>query len=156
MVIDPTTSIGKVRLIVGDYNDLAYLPDSVYQSTLDDNSDNIHRSSAIIAQYILGMLSQKTHRKMGQLEVYGAEAFQNYLAFLKFTVLNPNSIYNVAPLPYSPVVTSGKALEDFIYDFKHNYRGGTQSQWMAITAYPPRDDVEFPPFFLGGWVPTSE
>jgi hypothetical protein len=35
-VLDPTTSLGKIRLRIGDWHDLVILPDSVIQSALDD------------------------------------------------------------------------------------------------------------------------
>lgn len=139
MALDPTSNIGKVRLRVGDFSDLPYLPDEVYQATLDDTSNNLPKSATIIAQYILGILSRKTHRKLQQLEVFGSDVFNQYLQFLKETILNPNQIFNLAPVAYAPEVFDGYTAQAFLADWNNNYSGGTQSQQMAFTAYPQRD-----------------
>ena len=139
MVIDPSTNIGRLRLRVGDWSDPVFLPDSVYQSTLDDTSNNVPKSTIIVAQYILAMMTRKTDRKLQQLEVYGSQAFQNYFEFLKQTILSPNQLNSVAPLPYAPTVWDGFTAEAFVHDWNANYNGGTQSQQLAFTSFPPRD-----------------
>lgn len=139
MALDPTTDIGKLRLRVGDWSDLPYLPDEVYQATLDDTSNNLPKSATILAQYILGILTRKTHRKLQQLEVFGSDQFNQYLQFLKETVLNPNQLFNLAPIPYAPEVFDNYGAEAFVTDWRNNFNGGTQSQMMAFTAYPQRD-----------------
>lgn len=98
-LIDPTTSIGKMRLRVGDWRDIPIMPDSVYTSALADCDDNLPRASALVAQYILATLAHKTHRKMQGLETWGNEQFDNYLKYLKLTVMNPN-LMQLAPIPY--------------------------------------------------------
>ena len=42
-VIDPSTNIGKLRLRLADWRDIQWLPDAVYQQTLDDTSNNFNR-----------------------------------------------------------------------------------------------------------------
>src|SRR5206468_6255571 len=103
MILDPTTPIGKVRLRVGDYSDLALMPDEVYQSALADSSNSIPKASVLVAQYILGLLTAQHHQKLAQIEVFGAEWFQNYLTFVKSTILNPNFM-DLQPMPYVPQI----------------------------------------------------
>lgn len=130
MALDPTTSIGKLRLRVADYSDLPYLPDSVYQSVLDDNDNKLPRSAIVLAYYILGILAHKTHRKMGlQLEVWGKEAFDSYKEFLLLTVNNP-AFMNLSILPYSKAAEFSPLIQ-FADDWNKNY-AITQSQDMAF------------------------
>ena len=131
-VIDPTTNIGKLRLRVADYSDLPYLPDTVYQSTLDDNDGNLTRSATVVATYILGMLSLKTHRKLQQLEVWGSEAYKNYRDFLLLTVTNP-AFMNISPIPYSASGTALHPLLQFASDWNKGFPT-TQSQQLAHDA----------------------
>lgn len=134
MVIDPTTSIGKIRLRTGDWTDLPTLPDSVIQSALDDSDQDIPKATILCAQYILATLVSKVHRKMGlSLEVFGQEYFENYLAFIKATILNPN-FASLAPIPYSSCETDGNVIADFISDWNRNYYNGTESQALAASA----------------------
>lgn len=131
MIIDPTSNIGKLRLRVADYGDLPLLPDAVYQSTLDDTSNNLTLSASILAKYILGMLSHKTHRKLAQIEVWGSENFRNYKEFLLLTISNP-AFMDFSPIPYS-------STEEFspILDFQKNWNQGfvcTEAQQLAATA----------------------
>lgn len=98
-VIDPSTPIGKIRLRVGDWADLPILPDSVYQSTLDECGGSVPRAAQQCAQYILATLTFKTHKKLSTVEVWSGEQFDNYVKFLQTTILNPN-LMSVAPIPY--------------------------------------------------------
>lgn len=133
MLIDPTSSIGKVRLRVADYNDLPLFPDEVYQSTLDDCDGNVVRAAKMMAQYILGVLSMRTHEKMVQLEVWGSDYSKNYLAFLKATILNP-SLMTDAPIPYAAGIDVTHPLLQFQEDWNLNYRSGTQSEQLNSDA----------------------
>lgn len=141
MVIDPTTSVGKMRLRVGDYSDLPLMPDEVYLSALDDCQGSLPRACTLVAQYILAALTGQTHQKLAQIEVFGNQWFENYLAFVKTTILNPN-LMTVAPLPYTPITVDewGNQVEvplvQFQKDWNDNYSGGTQSQAMRLTAFP--------------------
>lgn len=134
MALDPSTDIGKIRLRVADYSDLPFLPDSVYQITLDDNSGSLTKSATVIARYILGMLAHKTHRKMGQLEVWGREAFLSYKEFLVMTISNP-AFMDLSPLPYSTTTEGAVSpLLQFQQDWNRNYYSGTESQQLANSA----------------------
>jgi hypothetical protein len=146
-ILDPTTSIGKMRLRVGDFSDLPLMPDSVYKSALSDCGNSIPKASVLVAQYILGMLTAQTHQKLAQIEVFGAEWFQNYLAFVKATIANPNYM-DIAPMPYVAQVknefgeTTELPLVQFQKDWNANYVATTQSQDMHAAA-------------TGGWVPSD-
>ena len=48
-LIDPTTNLGKVRLRCGDFSDVPFLPDSVYEATLADTNNNVVRAAGICA-----------------------------------------------------------------------------------------------------------
>jgi hypothetical protein len=153
MILDPTTNIGKMRLRVGDYSDLPIFPDEVYQSALDDSQGNLPRGCVLVAQYILATLTGQTHQKLAQIEVYGGEWFNNYLAFVKATILNPN-LMTFNPLPYTPQTVDawGNPMEvpliQFQKDWNANYAYGTQSQLMNLTAqfsptYPGFDGTNY-------------
>ena len=76
--IDPTTNIGKLRLRLADWRDIQWLPDSVYQQTLDDNNNNLTACTRILSQYILAIL---THAVLFYVLLYyfvdNSEGFQN-------------------------------------------------------------------------------
>jgi hypothetical protein len=138
-ILDPTTPIGKMRLRVGDYSDLPLMPDAVYLSALSDSNNSVPKASVLVCQYILAMLTGQTHQKLAQIEVFGAEWFQNYLAFVKATVLNPNFM-DITPMPYVAQVKNefGELVElplvQFQKDWNANYISTTQSQDMNFTA----------------------
>ena len=100
MIIDPSTPVGKIRLRIGDWADLPILPDSVISSALEDCRDNVPRAASLCAQYILGTLTAKTHRKLANIEVWSNEQFNNYIAFIKITILNPHNM-SLSPIPYT-------------------------------------------------------
>lgn len=116
MALDLTTAINKVRLRTGDYHDIRILQDSVIESALAECNDSIPRTVSLCAQYILGSLSAKTHKRLAQIESWGSEQFDNYVKFLKMTVLNPH-LSMTAPVPY--VVGDGVThpLVGFIEDW---------------------------------------
>jgi hypothetical protein len=129
-IIDPTTTVGKLRLRVGDTSDLPILSDSVYEQTYIDSGNSLNRASATCAQYILALLSQNTHSKLVQIEVWGGEAFTNYLAFLTKVVLNPN-LSQTCPIPYSASNDKVHPLIEFTDDWYGNFHAGTQSEELA-------------------------
>ena len=131
--IDASTDLGVLRLRVADYGDTPYLPDSVYTQTLTDNSNNLTKCATIIATYILGMLSMKTHRKLAQVEVWSGEAFAQYKEFLLLTVTNP-AFMTIAPIPYGAAGTALDPLLQFKNDWNRNFYTGTQSQRLAVDA----------------------
>ena len=116
MALDPTTPVGKIRLRIGDFSDLPLLPDSVIDSALVDCDNNVPRASALCAQYILAILSAKTHRKLAQIETWSNEHFNNYVKYLQLTVLNPN-LMTVSPVPYSGMVQEDHPLMVFVEEW---------------------------------------
>lgn len=124
MALDPSTNLGKVRLKIGDYSDLPILPDAVINQTLADNGNNVNRASGLCAQYILGALTARTHKRLSQLETWSGEQFTNYVKFLQMTVLNPN-LSTVAPVPYSGSGCEDHAIQDFIQDWQDGYLPGS-------------------------------
>lgn len=130
MIIDPSTNIGKLRLRIGDYSDLPFLPDSVYTQVLSDNDDNLNASAITLAKYILGQLAFQTHRKMGiQMEVWGSEAYKNYKDFLLMTVKDP-SFMDLSMLPYA-TTDEFNPIFQFQQDWNKNFPNGTESQQLA-------------------------
>lgn len=139
MILDPTSAIGMVRLRVADYSDLPLFPDSVYQAVLDENAGSVTSSAKTMANYILGALSHKTHRKLAQIEVWGAEAFKNYKEFLILTVKDP-AFMAYSPIPYGVTSTDTNPLLQFTQDWNKNYYHGTDSQQLAVNAlYSPNE-----------------
>lgn len=132
-MIDPTTSIGKLRLRCGDVTDLPLMPDAVYQSALDDNQGNLPRAAVLMAQYILASLTSQTHQRLAQIEVWGSQWFDQYLQFIKATILNPN-LMTVAPIPYAAGIDVTHPLLQFQSDWNLNYSNGTQSDQLSIDA----------------------
>lgn len=137
-ILDPTSNIGKMRLRCGDFSDLPIMPDEVYQSALDDCNGYLPRACVLVCQYILASLTGQTHQKLAQVEVFGAEWFQNYLAFVKLTILNPN-LMSYTPLPYTPLTYDeyGVQIEvpliQFQKDWNANFASGTETQQTRQT-----------------------
>jgi len=122
-ILDPASSVGKIRLRVGDWQDLVILPDAVIEQALVDCSDNVPRAASLCAQYILATLTHKTHRKLtGQLEVWAGEEFDNYVKFLKLTILNPN-LMTTLPMPYDN--SSCNPLIEFVEEWNASYSSTT-------------------------------
>ena len=134
-IIDPTTSLGKCRLRCGDFSDNVLLPDSVYTQALLDASDNVNQASLVCATYILAMLSQKSHRKLQQLESWDNEKFNNYFKYLNM-IAKDSSFSGINPIPYSASGTETHPMIQFQNDFRDNYVGGTQSDQLALDAIP--------------------
>lgn len=131
MIIDPTSNIGKLRLRCGDYNEIGIMPDSVYQSVLDDNENNLNASARVMAMYILGALSKDSHRKLVQIEVWGKEAFDSYKEFLMLTFKDP-AFMNLAPIPYSGGLTEDHPLIQFATDWNNNHVRLTDSEQLNL------------------------
>lgn len=122
-VLDPSSNVGKVRLRIGDWQDLVILPDAVIEQALADNENNLPRTAKLCAQYILATLTHKVHRKLtGQMEVWAGEEFDNYIKFLKATILNPN-LMDTMPVPYDN--SSCNPLIDFVDQWNSAYSSTT-------------------------------
>ena len=136
-VIDPSTNIGKLRLRLADWRDIQWLPDAVYQQTLDDTSNNLTASTRVLAQYILAILSQGTRSKLGILESYDNQAFEQYRQFIIDTVSNP-AIMNINPIAIQcGDTTQPNPLIDFQDIWNAGYVSGTVNQDMQEFAGHP-------------------
>lgn len=155
-ILDPSNPIGKMRLRVGDFSDMPLMPDSVYVSALADSNNSVPKASVLVATYILASLTGQTHQKLAQIEVFGAEWFQNYLAFVKATILNPNFM-DITPMPYVAQIKNalGQVVDlpmaQFQKDWNNNYVSTTQSQDMHLLALPPTVFINDPFNFVGGY-----
>lgn len=136
-LIDPTTNEGKLRLRLGDWKDLLLLPSSVYQQTLDDNNNDLTACTRVLAQYILAILTQSTRSKLGILESYDNQAFEQYRQFIIDTVSNP-AIMNINPIAIQcGDTTQPNPLIDFQDLWNAGYVSGTVNQDMQAFAEHP-------------------
>jgi hypothetical protein len=138
-IIDLTTDLGRLRMRLGDYLDYPLqLPDSVYLQTLIDTqnidgSTNLRRATIICGQYILAGLAFGSQGKMGLIESFGNQIFQQYKVFLNALIKDP-SYSDVAPIPYSGSTATVNPLMQFTADWNANYVRGTQSDLLAQQA----------------------
>ena len=87
--IDITTSLGKLRLAIADYQDPVVFDDATLQAILDKNDGNEQAAIKEAASYMLGALSRQSRMRLDRIEIMGSEAFNNYLTYLKYTINNP-------------------------------------------------------------------
>lgn len=154
MIIDPTTDVGRLRMRVADVGDISYFPDNVYVSVLADNNGNLPRAAKAIACFILGILSQRVHKKLAQIEIFGAEAATAYKEFLLLTFTNPNFM-DFSPLPYSASLAFQPILQ-FQSDWNKSFANGTEAQQLAFqsTLSPNINDLYGPQGTNQGWQQT--
>lgn len=100
MILDLSNPVSLMRLRCGDTRDLPILPDEVYESALAEKKNNLKQASLLCCQYILAQLSFKTHQRMNLLEVWGNEAFEQYMQYVMLVVRDP-SFSGISPIPYS-------------------------------------------------------
>ena len=96
-----TNPIDEIRLRLGDID--PYFPlmgDEEYQYFLDKNLTALTAALLGAAQSLLFYISRYTRERTGMIEVYGSEAFSNYLAAYKLLLKNPLGALNLAPVPY--------------------------------------------------------
>lgn len=134
-IIDPSTSIGKIRLRIGDWQSVPILPDSVIQSALDDCQGNVPRAASLSAQYVLATLTAKTHRKLANIEVWTNEQFSNYVQFIKMVILNPHMM-SVAPVPYTGTSVANP-LSTFTADWNAAYWHSSNTRRLQTNSYSP-------------------
>lgn len=129
MVLDLSQNEDKIRLRVGDYNDIPLLPTSVYTATLADNNNNVNKCVPIIATYILALFAQKSHSKLSYIEVWGSEVYDNYKDWLLKVVLNP-MMNQSSPIPYTGATstTTKNPLIQFTEDWENSYTHPNQSE----------------------------
>lgn len=134
--IDPTTNEGKLRLRLGDWKDVSWLPSSVYQQTLVDCNNNLTKAAGLLAQYILAILAQGTRSKLGQIESFDDQAFTQYRQFIIDTVSNP-SIMNISPLAIVSGADEPNPLIEFSDLWNAGYITTTSTQDMPPFAGKP-------------------
>lgn len=130
--IDPTTNEGKLRLRLGDWKDVTWLPSSVYQQTLADCNNNLTKAAGLLAQYILAILSHGTRSKLGQIESFDNQAFEQYRQFIIDTVSNP-AIMNISPL----AIVTGADEDNKLIEFSKLWNNG----YPAGTSYEALEDM---------------
>lgn len=96
-----TSAVDRVRLACGDIDTtLVFLDDATYQYYLDKNSGNEKRTARELMPIILLSLAKMRRERAYQVEVYGADTFNNYMQALKLALSNP-AIYDVEFTPYA-------------------------------------------------------
>lgn len=147
--IDPTSPVGKIRLMISDWSDIPVLPDVVIQSALTNSSNNIPQAAKQCALYILGILSMKTDRQMGlQLVVKGSQAFTAYKEFLMLITTNP-AFMSYSPIPYSATSGELSPIVQFQQSWVRNFPRGDEDQQLNLNAlYSPNDGSVTGPFLI--------
>lgn len=108
MTLDLTNPVDRIRLKLGDWQDIEILPDAVYEYYLEAN-DNNERAATIDAAYaILATLTQSTRQRLDRIEYYGEQAFSQHLTFIKEFIRSPYSSFNTAG-----IYAGGVDKEDF-------------------------------------------
>lgn len=96
-----TNPVDELRLLLGDLDqDFPWMQDAEYQYFLDRYPTSLRSALMAAGQSILFSLSSNVHERTGQIEVYGAEAFQNYRAALNDLLKNPAGALNLNPIPF--------------------------------------------------------
>lgn len=133
-IIDPTSTLGVLRLRCGDTSDMPFLADNVYTTVYASSNNNLQLATKTCAQYILASLAFNTHEKLYQIEVWGSEAFQNYSKYLQSVILNP-ALSDAAMIPYGSASDNDvHPLIEFINDWNSCYISGTQSELLHYQA----------------------
>jgi len=109
MVIDMSIPRDRVRLAVGDTQDIVILGDSVYDYLLDTQGYSEPVATQKAAYYILGQLAPNTRQRLDRIEVYGNQAFEQYVALIKMVIKDPSAGINIGA-----VWGGGVSIEDFV------------------------------------------
>ena len=109
MVIDPSQAVDRVRLMVGDTQDLIILSDDTYQYLLDKNNGNENAAAKESAYMILAQLSYNTRVRLDRIETYSQQAFENYLKFIKEYIKS-----GTGPLALAGIYAAGISKTDIL------------------------------------------
>lgn len=133
MIIDIASPVGMLRYRCGDFLDGAQqLPDEVYESALAEKNGNMQKAAILCCQYILAGLAFGTHQKLGIIETWGSEAFENYKSYLMLVIKDP-AFSSVSPIPYSgdngltPIIEFKKHWDREYDCHRHLHRG-----WVEV------------------------
>jgi hypothetical protein len=137
-LIDLSTPIGKLRYRLGDYLDIPRLPDDVYQSALDEKNNNMRAATVLCGQYILAGLAFDSQQRMGVIEVYGNQVFEQYVQFLKLVLKDP-AFNGVCPLPYVAGADTLHPILQFKEDFTNAQNRPTPDERLHQIASGPFD-----------------
>ena len=89
-------------MMIGDTQpDAEFIADGWYSYFLQQSSNNEKKAAIEVAKRILAMYSGYTREREGLVEVYGSEAFNNYLKWLKAYLTDPSLSGLSAPMPYA-------------------------------------------------------
>ena len=138
-IIDPTTDVGKLRLRLGDWGDVEWLFDAVYEQTLADCGNNLRKSAGLLAQYILAILTRSTRSRLAQIESYDNQQFEQYRRFIIDTVSNP-AIMNIAPIAFATGDTENMLI-NFQSLWNAGYTSDTVEDKMKLMASIYLDDI---------------
>ena len=109
-----TNPIDRLRLNVGDiWADTEWLHDEDYQYFLDKNNGNENRATLDAARSLLFVLTRFTRERTGDIEVYGAEIFNNYFKALQLILKNPDIAISAA-IPYAGGISKLDMLDNVL------------------------------------------
>lgn len=137
-IIDPTSSLGKVRLKTGDTRDIPILPDEVIEQVLLDSNNNLRQAVVTCAQYILATLAFDGQAKMGVVEVFGNQVFSQYKQYLLLILKDP-SLNQVCPIPYVAGADEVHPILQFKEDFTNAQNRPTSDERLHQIASGPFD-----------------
>ena len=109
-----TNPIDRLRLNVGDiWADTEWLHDEDYQYFLDKNNGNENRATLDAARSLLFVLTRFTRERTGDIEVYGADIFNNYFKALQLILKNPDIAISAA-IPYAGGISKLDMLDNVL------------------------------------------
>jgi hypothetical protein len=114
-IIDINSPVGLLRMRCGDTRDIPILPDEVYEKAFADKGGNLRSAAILCGNYILAQLAFDSQQRMGVIEVYGNQVFQQYKEYLTMMVKDP-SMSEISPIPYS-----GDGTQSPIVKFEKNW-----------------------------------
>lgn len=138
-----TNPIDEIRLRLGDIDpDFPLMGDEEYQYFLDKNPDDLTSVLLGAAQSLLFYISRYTRERTGMIEVYGSEAFNNYLAAYKLLLKNPLGALNLSPIPYFGGISRAELAASRVDPDALNpafYRGETNLRPVDLDRSPQID-----------------
>lgn len=143
MIIDPTSIIGQIRLILGDTRDLPMLPDDVIQHALDSNNNNFKAAKTLCGQYILAALAFDSDAKMGIITTYGSQVFDQYQKYLLMILKDP-AFNGICPIPYVAGANEVHPILQFKEDFTNAQNRPTSDERLHQIAIGPFDPYSGP------------
>jgi len=142
-LIDPSTDIGRIRLKTGDTRDISILTDAVIQQVLTDCGNNLRLATATCGQYILATLAFDGQAKMGVIEIYGNDIFNQYKQYLMLMIKDP-AFNSVCPIPYVAGADELHPILQFKEDFDGAYTHPTSDERLHQISIGPFDPYSGP------------